>query len=154
MVIPPGYRLDTRGLAVRILEAVAAALLLAVAVGAARDFRMDAVRDFRFTWGTWSAAVALAFAAGAVLSLGVSLPSRAGVVVPALVVATVVLVHLPAVLGGGAVWHRWAVFATTSFVDRTGPQLLAAVVAGAAIARLGAGVSPTSVRRGRGEPVE
>ncbi|MGZ4109193.1 MAG: hypothetical protein ACXVQU_05410 [Actinomycetota bacterium] len=154
MVIHPGHRLDTRGLAVRILETVAAAVLLAVAVGAARDFRMDAVRDFRFTWGTWSAAVALAFAAGAVLSVGVSLPSRSGVVVPALVVATIVLVHLPAVLAGGAAWHHWSVFATTSFVDRTGPQLLAAVVAGAAIARLGAGVSPRSVRGSRGEPVE
>jgi hypothetical protein len=151
MAARPIAPLDARVLAGRVLETAVAGALLAVAVRAARDFRVDAVREFRFTWGTWGAAVALAFAAGAVLSVVVWLPSRRSVVAVALGVAALALIHLPAVLAGGVGLHRWPPFATTTFVDGTGPQLLAAVVAGAGVARLAGGAS---VRRGRGEPVE
>jgi hypothetical protein len=143
----------TRARTVRALASVAAVLLLAVATEAARDFRLDAVREFRFAWPTWSAAVALAFAAGAVLSIVVRLRIRAAVVMSVVAIAALVLLHLPVALSGGGVLDGWSVLATTSFVDRTGPQLLAAVVAGAGVARL-VSERETSPRRRRRQPVQ
>jgi hypothetical protein len=142
-------RRQTRAFAVRALELAAAVLLLAVAAAAARDFRVDAVREFRFAWATWSAAVALAFAAGAVLSVVVTLPILRAVVIPVVAFAALVLVHLPIVLMGGGVLDHWTALATSSFVDRTGPQLLAAVVAGAGVARLVSAAGASARRRGR-----
>jgi len=137
-----------RALTARALETGAAVLLLAVATAAARDFRVDAVREFRFTWSTWGAAVALAFAAGAVLSLVVTLPVPRVVAWAVVAMAPLVLIHLPVVLAGGGALDRWSVVATTSFLDRTGPQLLAAVIAGGGVARLVA--PPRASARGRG----
>jgi hypothetical protein len=113
-----------------------AAGLLAGSVVFARQFHATAVREFRFPWGTWGAAVLLALAAGA--TVGGSVAGRAGrsVLGLAVAVAAVVLAHLPAVLVAGPGWRRWPGLATTTVLDRTGPQLLAAAVIGAAVAAL------------------
>jgi hypothetical protein len=152
MVVRGMPRGGARALTAGALETAAAVLLLALATAAARDFRVDAVREFRFTWPTWGAAVALAFAAGAVLSVVVTLPVPRAVVWAVVAIAPLVLIHLPVVLAGGGALDRWTVLATTSFVDRTGPQLLAAVVAGGCVARLVATAGASARGRGRQLP--
>lgn len=129
---------------------LAVALAWAAAV-CAREFHTDAVRQFRFAWGTWGAAVVLAFGAGALTASAVASRIARCWSWVALTLAAAVLVHLPVVLAGGT-WLRWAPLSTTSFLDGSGPQLLAAAVAGAAAAAIVA--RRRSARWRAVEPVE
>jgi hypothetical protein len=123
----------------RLLPAALALALWAAAAALAARFRDTAVREFRFDWGTWCAALLLAFASGVLLSRAFSARgSRAARVAAgvALVASVALLLHLPLVLLGSV--HGWGgrgPLSTAPIVDRSGPQLLAAAVAGAASSR-------------------
>jgi hypothetical protein len=150
IVSSPGTAIRAR--AAGALTGIAAAALLVVAVAFAREFRVAAVREFRFEWGTWAGAVLLAFAAGALVSASLATRVRPRTSAVALAFAGAVLIHLPAVLAGGSGWHRWPGFATTTFLDRTAPQLLAAAIAGGAatalLSRAGGGTRRRAGRAG------